>query len=141
MQIHGMSGTRPNNIWKHMKNRCSNSKNKHYIEYGARGIKVCERWLKFENFWTDMKNGYANNLTLDRIDNNGNYEPNNCRWVTRKEQSNNTRRNHLITYNSKTMSLSQWARDLGINCHTLKTRINQNSWSIQRAFNQPIRNY
>lgn len=83
-----------------MKNRCFNERVKCYKYYGGRGIKVCERWMKFENFYEDMKDEYSDSLTLDRIDSNGDYEPSNCRWATWKEQQNNRRNNRVSNYAS-----------------------------------------
>jgi hypothetical protein len=89
---HKMSLTRPWFCWAHIKQRCLNKNNKSYKNYGGRGIKVCDRWLNFESFWEDMKDGYKDNLTIDRIDNDGNYCKENCRWITHKEQQKNKRR-------------------------------------------------
>lgn len=140
---HGMSYTKFYYIWYRIKLRCFNKKDKRYNDYGGRGITVCERWLKFENFRDDMYESYKehrlkNNYTsLDRINNNGSYKPNNCRWATRREQQNNTRQNHLITYKGQTLNLKQWADKLGINKNTLSKRINRSGWSIEKALNTP----
>lgn len=113
---HGGKGTRLYNIWCDMKKRCNNPNSKHYDRYGGRGITVCPEWIKFESFrdWS-MNNGYADNLTIDRIDNDGNYEPSNCRWATRKVQNNNTSKCHIITVDGISKNISQWAEYLGIN--------------------------
>lgn len=124
-----------------MKNRCNNKKSKDYKSYGARGIKICNEWLNnFMLFYNwSINNGYKENLTIDRIDVNGNYEPNNCRWVDLETQANNKRNNKLITYNGKTQTLSQWAKELKIKYSTLNNRINTNKWDIEKAFTQPLR--
>lgn len=95
-----------------MRKRCYNPKNKGYKNYGGRGIKVCQEWMKLENFFNwAIRNGYESHLTIDRIDNNGNYEPSNCRWVTKKEQNQNTRDNINITAWNETKCVSEWVRD------------------------------
>ena len=128
------SRERARHIWYNMKDRCLNEKHERYNSYGGRGIKVCDEWLEFESFYEwSIENGYNDTLTIDRIDVNGNYEPNNCRWVDMKTQQNNTRRNHYITYNGKTQTLSQWAEEFNINYYTLLYRINR-GWSIEKAF-------
>lgn len=93
---HGMSKTRPYGIWINMLSRCGNPKVQSFPMYGGRGITVCARWKKFENFWEDMRHGYNSTLSIDRIDSNGNYEPGNCRWANAKAQARNTRRNRTI---------------------------------------------
>lgn len=136
-KIHGMSDTRIFRIWEHMKSRCYNKSNQKYSCYGERGIKVCDEWLNdFQAFYDwSMKNGYADNLSIDRIDVNGNYEPNNCRWADAKQQANNRTNSRYITYNGKTQTMSQWAEELGINRKTLECRIMKYNWTVERAFN------
>ena len=132
------------NIFNGMKNRCYNMKSKDYKNYGARGIKICNQWLNKENgidnfFDWSITNGYKENLTIDRIDVNGNYEPDNCRWITLKQQFLNKRNNKLITFNNKTQTLSEWSKELKIKYPTLNNRINTNKWDIERAFTKPLR--
>ena len=100
-----------------IKSRCYNKNNPRYKDYGGRGITICDEWLNdFMNFYNwAMTNGYKENLTIDRIDVNGNYEPNNCRWVTPKIQSNNKRNNIIVKYNNEKMTLKQWSELLNLN--------------------------
>lgn len=136
---HNKSNSRLFSIWLHMRNRCSNQKDKNFYNYGGRGIAVCDEWqndfLAFYD-WA-MANGYKDNLTIERIDNNGNYEPANCRWATKKEQANNTRKNHLFTYGGKTQTISQWAEEYGIKPNTLLYRIRR-VWNFERAITEKI---
>ena len=90
-----MTGTKPYGVWNGMLQRCGNKKNSRYKDWGGRGIKVCDRWKRFDEFWEDMKEGYKEGLTLDRIDNNGFYCKENCKWSTQKEQMNNKRKRTL----------------------------------------------
>ena len=129
--IHGMYLSREYESWRAMKNRCLNKKHTYYKYYGARGIKVCSSWMKFEHFYKDMGKRPAG-TTLDRIDNNKGYCKNNCRWATRKEQANNRKSNHLLTFNGKTQNIKQWAEELGINHNTLFSRLSY-GWSIDKA--------
>lgn len=117
---HGKSNTRLHRIWQNMKNRCRNPRNPDYKYYGGRGITVCEEWNDFICFekWA-TKNGYSKDLTLDRVDVNSGYCPNNCRWVTRKVQSNNKRNLHLIEYKGEVRTLTQWSELLSIPITTL----------------------
>lgn len=135
---HGKGGTRLYHIYKSMKNRTTNPNYKEYKYYGGRGIKICDEWLNdFEKFYDwSVSNGYKDDLTIDRIDVNGNYSPCNCRWVTMKEQQNNRRNNHIITYHGETHTVKQWAEKLEINYNTLLSRINRYHWTIERAFTQ-----
>ena len=113
------------NVWCAMKERCYNPRNKSYERYGARGISVCEEWRKdFSVFaeWAES-HGYEYGLTIDRIDGNGNYCPENCRWVTPAQQNRNYSRNHMITYNGETKCLADWADQYGINRATMYLRI------------------
>jgi hypothetical protein len=110
---HGRTGESVYTTWTAMLGRCGNENNQNYFRYGGRGIRVCERWLAFENFLADMGERPPG-LTLERIDNDGNYEPGNVRWATPKEQANNTRRNHVIQTSRGPLSLTQVAEIAGI---------------------------
>lgn len=122
---HGLSNTRLSRIWRGMKDRCCNPKSKIYKHYGGRGITVCDEWKdSFESFYEwAMSNGYSDELSIDRINNDGNYEPLNCRWVDDKHQCNNRRSNHVITYNGETHTLQEWAEKCGVEHTTLLRRI------------------
>ena len=135
---HGQAETRLYEIWQNMKKRCSNTRSTLYKNYGGRGITVCEEWQEFEPFrdWA-MANGYSDDLSIDRIDVNGNYCPENCRWATRKEQANNTRKNHYLTYNGRTMTMRQWADELGVSYNLIRDRINKLGWSVEDALTTP----
>ncbi len=134
---HGMTGTRIYYIYNNMINRCEREKDKRYSNYGKRGISVCDEWKQsFQSFFNwALSNGYDETLTLDRIDVDGNYDPNNCRWTTIKEQENNRSNNHLITFNGKTQTLAQWSEERKIKYATLERRINKYKWTIQKALN------
>lgn len=123
-----------------MKQRCYDETNVQYKNYGARGIKVCDEWRNSVESFYDwaINNGYEENLTIDRINVNGNYEPTNCRWTTVKEQCNNKTNNHLITYHGETMNLMKWSEKLGVNYYTLRSRINILKWDVERAFETPF---
>ena len=132
---HGETGTRLYRIWKGIIQRTTNENSDSFKDYGGRGIGVCEEWEKsFEAFkaWA-LKNGYQENLTIGRIDNNKGYSPENCRWETRETQQRNTRKTHFITFQGKTQCITDWAKETGINRHTLYVRINQLGWDIERA--------
>ena len=138
---HGMSRTRINECWRNINRRCYKKNNARYINYGARGITVCDEWKNdFMSFYNwAMTNGYSDDLTIDRINNDGNYEPSNCRWATKKQQNNNTTRNIYISYKNETKTLAEWAEFFGLTYSTLKHRIERN-WAIEKAFVTPQRN-
>ena len=123
-------------IWYTMHSRCYRENCISFKNYGARGITICEEWRNsFERFYEwAIKNGYNESLSIDRIDNSKGYSPDNCRWATRKEQANNQRSNHLITYNGRTQTMKQWAEELGITYTCLRSRINTYKYSIEKAF-------
>jgi len=125
-------------VYYSMLARCYNSNCKAFRRYGARGIKVCEEWkINNKSFYEwALHNGYKEGLTLDRIDNNGNYEPSNCAWVTNKRNCNHTSRVHFLTYKGKTQSMSDWAEELNINYSTLRNRLNRSKMSVEEAFNK-----
>lgn len=125
-------------VWVSMIARCHNPKNKSYPNYGGRGITVCKRWHILENFLTDMGKR-PSGKQLDRIDNSGNYEPSNCRWATRRQQQNNTRKNALVTYKGVTLTVSQWSRRVSIDAPILWNRIYLYGWSIRKALYTPVK--
>jgi len=127
---HGMSKTRIWSIFQGIKSRCGDKKQPAYKNYGGRGVR-CE-WESFEDFYIDMGAGYKDSLTIERIDNDGSYCKKNCRWATRREQANNSRHNNNITYNGKTQSVAEWARELDVNYWTLIRRIYR-GWTSERA--------
>lgn len=120
--------------WASMKERCLNSKSKDYSDYGGRGIKVCERWMNsYESFLADMGRKPTPKHSIDRYPNNdGNYEPTNCRWATMKEQSNNRRSNHCLTHEGQTHSISTWAEIKGIGKTTIRERLRR-GWAVHAA--------
>ena len=126
--IHNLSQSRLYNIYRGMLGRCFRENHQAYHNYGGRGITVCDDWKdSFINFFNwAIKNGYQDNLTIDRIDNNGNYEPCNCHWVSKAEQTRNSRKNVYFTYNGITKTISEWARLLNIPLTTFRRRILEN---------------
>jgi hypothetical protein len=140
MRTHGESGyvsgtprnrTKEYNAFRAMRERCLSKSIKCYARYGGRGIKICERWNKFENFLSDMGRS-PEGTSLDRIDNNGNYCPENCRWATHIQQANNTSANRILEFNGKRQSVSMWERELGFKPHVIYVRL-KNGWSVEDA--------
>lgn len=134
---HKMSHTRPHRIWMNMRQRCSNKNRHDFKYYGGKGIRVCKEWQTFKGFWGDMKDGYEDNLTIDRVDTNGNYEPGNCRWSTQREQMNNFSKNRIVEFNNQKKTMSEWAASLGMKYYNMRDRIDRYGWSIERALTTP----
>lgn len=127
-------------IYHGMLQRCENSNKDSYEYYGGKGITVCEEWQTYEPFmeWS-LKNGYNDDLSIDRIDYNKGYSPENCRWADNKIQSNNKSNNHYLTYNNQTKTVQQWGEFLGIKPNSIITRLRR-GWSLERALLTPTRN-
>jgi hypothetical protein len=138
--IHGMSGTKIGETWEGIKARCYKEDNKSYKNYGGRGIYICDEWLEDPpKFFTWAENsGYIQGLRIDRIDNDGPYSPENCRWTTNAENQRNKRNNHFITYKGKTQCLAAWSRDTGIPVTTIDSRLRRGC-SVEEALS-PINN-
>lgn len=138
-RTHGMSHTRLHNIWLTMRQRCQKPNCSGYHKYGAKGIRVCPEWENFETFrdWA-FSHGYTKELTLDRIDFKGNYEPSNCRWATQKMQQNNRSNNVTLTYKGETKSIYEWGEITGISPKVLYDRKHR-GWDVDRIFTQKVR--
>ena len=128
---HGMEGTHVYEIWRNMRGRCYDVKDKSFPSYGGRGIAICDRWKDtFQNFYDDMGEPPSDLHTLDRRDNDGNYEPGNCRWATPEEQANNRSNSVFIEYDGRRQTLTQWAREYGVHPITLAGRLKR-GWSVE----------
>lgn len=134
---HGMRGTPIYGVWNSMKNRCSNPNVASFKSYGARGIKVCERWQKFENFYADMGDRPSSNHSIERRDNDGDYSPENCYWADKATQSSNKRNNRFIEANGETLHLAEWARRLGCNPAAILARLATGMSEVE-AVTKPI---
>ena len=126
-------------VWRGMKKRCLNPSHKSYHNYGGRGIKIADEWMVFHNFreWA-LQNGYTVGLQIDRIDNDGDYCPDNCHWVSPKVNANNRSTNHRIVFNGVSHTLTEWAEILNIPNNILRNRVITLQWPIEKAFYQPI---
>ena len=131
-----MWGTPSYRSWDNMKKRCLNLNQNKWKSYRDRNITICNKWLKFEGFYEDMGDK-PEGKTLDRINNNGNYEIDNCRWATPKQQSNNMVSNRRLNHKGKSLTISQWARALNINNKTLWKRIKK-GWTTKEALEIPV---
>jgi len=129
---HGMTNTATYKSWCGMKGRCNNPRDAAYGRYGGRGIKVCPRWLQFENFFEDMGEK-PEKLTLERLDNNKGYSPDNCTWATRWTQNRNKKNNRMYSYQGEAKCLADWAIEMGMNYQTLCSRLNK--YPVEIAFN------
>lgn len=136
---HGLRNTRLYNIWRSMRQRCSNPKCVNYHNYGGRGISVCSEWDQdFVSFYQwAITNGYSNELCIDRIDCNGNYEPINCRWASYKKQNNNRRSSKYLVFNSQKHIIAEWADITGIKAATIGARLNR-GWTAEEALTSPL---
>ena len=130
------------NVYCSMKKRCNTPTSDHYSDYGGRGITICDEWKNFDAFcdWA-LENGYNEDAdkfecTIDRIDNSKGYSPENCRWVSMLEQSNNKRNNRLLTYNGKTQTVSEWSREYGFKNNVITQRL-ERGWSVEKTLSTP----
>ena len=142
MMKHSESHTRLYGIWSNIKNRCCNPNDKRYKDYGGRGVQICDEWA---NSYTCFANwakahGYNEKLSIDRIDNNGNYNPQNCKWSTSKEQAVNKRSNKIITFKGKTMTMKEWADEVRLPYGCLQTRMIR-GWTEEEALTTPIQQH
>lgn len=138
---HGKSNTRLFKVWTSMKQRCQNENDSKYNDYGGRGIKVCEEWSDFDCFFLwSSNNGYKEGLTIDRINNDGDYAPGNCRWTTRKIQMSNRRNTIYLEYNGEKRSLSEWSDIVGVKRKTLDSRYRK-GWTEERILFNPVKHY
>lgn len=131
---HGLTNTKLYATWENMKHRCNDPNNWMYPNYGGRGIKVCEEWLDSSTFfeWA-FDHGYEEGLSIERINVNRNYEPNNCEWVPIEEQYLNRTDSHFVTAFGKTQTISEWAKESGLKYDTIERRLNQYGWDAERA--------
>ena len=138
MTTHGMYRTSEYQAWAQMKDRCFNPNHKRYSDWGGRGIAVYDRWKNsFENLLADMGSRPTSKHSLDRIDNNADYSPENCHWATKEQQGNNKRNNHLITNAGETLTISQWSKKMNINYHVIHARLNM-GWSDVDSVTTPV---
>lgn len=138
-EAHGLSRSAEYGIWQQMKNRCLKPSVANYHRYGGRGITVAPEWIdSFQAFYADMGRR-PKGRTLERMDNDGPYSKDNCRWASQKEQSNNTRRNRKITLRGRTQSFAQWVDELGVNGKMVYARMAKLRWTPERAFFTPHR--
>lgn len=136
-KYHGMKNSPEYKSWADMIQRTTNPKCSKWDGYAGRGITVCQRWRKFENFFKDMGKKPSAHYTLERKNNDGNYEPSNCKWATMKEQNRNSSHNHILEFGGKKQCMTAWAEEKGINSHTLFGRLKR-GWSVRRALTEKV---
>lgn len=137
-RTHGQPKDKTYHTWSQIIQRCDNKNNPSYHLYGGRGITVCKRWRRYDNFLADMGRPASSDLTIDRINNNGHYRPSNCRWATHKQQNRNRRDNVSVSFGGKTMLICEWADELGVSCDTLYQR-RYHGWPVERMLTEPVR--
>jgi len=135
---HGQRTTKLYKIWANMKSRCNNPNASHYEYYGGKGIKICEEWHDFKAFqiWA-ANNGYSDGLTIDRIDNDKDYCPDNCRWITKRQQASNKSNNQKVSYLGKTMTIAEWSNETKLSYYALIQRFHL-GWDSEKMFNTPV---
>lgn len=141
-KIHGthrMSDTLEYGVWNSIKERIRNPNDRNFHRYGGRGIKICDRWMDFHNFIADMGQRPNSKHSIERIDNNGNYCPENCKWATLTEQANNKSNTKKITFRGEYHTVAEWARILNLSYFALSSRIRDYGWSIKDAFTKPVK--
>jgi hypothetical protein len=141
---HGKSRSREYTTYHSMVQRCCNPKARQYQDYGGRGIKVCDRWQEsngqgFINFLVDMNECPPGKISIDRTDNDGDYEPGNCKWADYTEQARNRRSCRLLTYNGRTQTVAEWADETGLKYSTIGKRIDRYGWSIEKTLTTPAK--
>lgn len=139
-KTHGKSGSPEHISWKSLKSRCLNKNNESYHLYGGRGITVCNRWINsFENFYADMGKRPTLKHSIDRVNNDGNYDPLNCRWADHIEQANNKHSNHFLTFKGETKTIAQWGRKFNISEQAIQRRLSRLNWTIEKTLLTPIK--
>lgn len=137
LSVHGLAGSTEYRIWCRMRERCNNPNNKDFVNYGGRGIRVCDRWSDPALFILDMGARPSRAHSIERENNSGDYEPGNCYWATVAQQNNNRRNNRQITVNGRTQTLAQWAREAGVSLNCLSRRLDHYGWSLEKAVSTP----
>lgn len=135
---HNLSRSFEYNVWAKIIERCTRATAENFPWYGGRGISVCDRWRTFELFIADMGAAPGKGFEIDRIDNDGNYEPGNCRWVTKKQNARNRRNNHRLTFAGKTLCISEWAELTGLRAAAISERI-ASGWPVEKALTKPLK--